>query len=270
MNEKVTAANPNLLNQLAEQAMAEGKPQEQIISEITYPSDSVVLLPGGYITATGEVIKSAEVRELTGADEEYMGKAATLAKAFNGLLERAVVSIGDEPVNSEVLDRLLVGDRDALLLGIYRVTFGDYAELEGFCSGCAEYKPVEIDVNEDIEIKTLNNPIDERKFLVKGKKNTYLVSLPDGTTQKHLVNNSDKTVAELTTLLLEQTVLEINDTPVLSKLQVQNINLADRRKIGEELAKRAPGPKFNNIEVNCPDCEGKVVVPISIGALFRF
>jgi hypothetical protein len=57
---------------------------------------------------------------------------------------------------------------------------------------------------------------------------------------------------------------------VLSKIQVQNIGLADRRKIGEELAKRAPGPKFNNIEIDCPDCEGKVVVPISIGALFRF
>lgn len=270
MNEKVTAANPDLLNQLAHQAMAEGQQQEQIISEITYPSESLVLLPGGYVTSAGEVIKTAEVRELTGKDEEFMGKATTVSKAFNGLLERAVVSIGDIPVTLEIIDQLLVGDRDALLLGIYKVTFGDEAEFEGFCNGCAEYKPVQINIDEDIEVKTLANPIDDRKFTVKGKKNTYLVSLPDGTTQKHLVNNSDKTVAELTTLLLEQTVLEINDTPVISKLQAQNINLADRRKIGEELAKRAPGPRFNPIEVDCPDCEGKVVVPISIGALFRF
>jgi hypothetical protein len=270
VNEKITAANPNLLNQLAEQAMAEGKPQEPIFSEITYPSDSMVFLPGGYITATGEVIKTAEVRELTGKDEEYMGKSPTLSKAFNGLLERAVVSIGDMPVTSEMIDQLLVGDRDALLLGIYKVTFGSEAELEGFCNGCSEYKPVQIDIDEDIEVTTLANPIDDRKFTVKGKKHSYLISLPDGTTQKHLVNNSDKTVAELTTLLLEQTVLEIDETPVLSKLQAQSINLADRRKIGEELAKRAPGPKFNNIEVDCPDCEGKVVVPINIGALFRF
>jgi hypothetical protein len=270
VNEKVTADNPNLLNQLAEQAMSEGKQQEQVISEITYPLDSTVLLPGGYITAAGEVIKTAEVRELTGKDEEFIGKSNTLAKAFNGLLERAVVSIGEMPVTSEIIDQLLVGDRDALLLGIYKVTFGSEAELEGFCSGCSEYKPVQIDIDEDIEVKTLYNPVDDRQFTVKGKKHKYLVSLPDGTTQKHLVNNSDKTVAELTTLLLEQTVLEIDDNPVLSKLQAQNINLADRRKIGEELAKRAPGPKFNNIEVDCPDCEGKVVVPISIGALFRF
>lgn len=270
MNEKITATNPDLLNQLAQQAMAEGQPQEQIISDIEYPSDSLVLLPGGYVTSAGEVIKSAEVRELTGKDEEYIGKAPTLSKAFHGLLEKAVISIGDIEVTPEVIDRLLIGDRDALLLGIYKATFGPSAELQGFCEGCTDYKTVEIDIDEDIEVKTLSNPIDDRRFTVKGKKNTYLISLPDGTTQKHLVNNSDKTVAELTTLLLEQTVLEINDVPVISKSQVQNINLADRRKIGEELAKRAPGPKFENIVVDCPDCEGKVVVPINLGALFRF
>lgn len=270
MNEKVTANNPDLLNQLANQAMSEGKQQEVAFSEITYPSETLVLLPGGYINAAREVTKTAEVRELTGKDEEYMGKAPTLAKAFNGLLERAVVSIGDEPITADIVDQLLVGDRDALLLGIYKVTFGTTAELQGFCNGCSEYKDVEIDVDEDIKISTLKNPIDDRIFTVQGKKHKYLVTLPTGTTQKTLLNNSDKTIPELTTLLLEQTVLEIDDNPVISKLQAQNIGLADRRKIGEELAKRAPGPKFSNIEVDCPDCEGKVVVPISIGALFRF
>lgn len=270
MNEKVTAANPDLLNQLANQAMAEGQQQEVAFSEITYPSETLVLLPGGYVNAAREVIKTAEVRELTGKDEEFMGKAATLAKAFNGLLERAVVSIGDEPITAEIVDQLLVGDRDALLLGIYKVTFGTSAELEGFCNGCSEYKDVEIDVDEDIKISKLSNPIDDRTFTVQGKKHKYLVALPTGVTQKTLLNNSDKTVPELTTLLLEQTVLEVDGNPVLSKIQAQNIGLADRRKIGEELAKRAPGPKFDNIEVSCPDCEGKVVVPISIGALFRF
>ena len=259
-----------MLNQLAEQAMAEGKQTETVFSEITYPSESLVLLPGGYINSAREVVKTAEVRELTGKDEEFIGKSNSLSKAFSGLLERAIVSIGDELVTEDMVDQLLVGDRDALLLGIYKVTFGPVAELQGFCGGCAEYKDVQIDVDEDIEVSTLKNPLDDRVFTVKGKKHKYLVALPTGITQKTLLNNSEKTVPELTTLLLEQTVLEIDDTPVISKLQAQGINLADRRKIGEELAKRAPGPKFNDIKVDCPDCEGKVVVPISLGALFRF
>ena len=270
MNEKVTAANPDLLNQMAQQAMNEGQQQEVIFSEISYPTDTLVLLPGGYITAAGEVIKSAEVRELTGKDEEFIGKSQTPAKAFNGLLERAVISIGDTAVTPDIVENLLVGDRDALLLGIYKVTFGSTATFSEFCGGCVEYKDISIDVDEDIKIQKLNNPITDRTFVVQGKKHKYLVSLPTGSTQKVLLNNSEKTVAELTTLLLEQTVLEIDDVQVLSKVQVQNINLADRRAIGEELAKRAPGPKFDNIVVTCPDCEGKVVVPVSIGALFRF
>lgn len=273
MNEKnlTAASNPAMANDLLAKAIAEPVAQALKEPEITEPSlDTLVLLPGGYITDAGEVIKTAEVRELNGKDEELINKSPSLTKAFNVVLERAVVSIGDEKVTPEILDRMLVGDRDALLLGIYKATFGPTAELPVFCQGCNEVKDVEVDVDRDIEVRKLSNPVMEREFTVKGKSNTYLVSLPTGSTQKELVNNSDKTIAELNTLLLEQTVLEINDQPVISKLQIQNMGLADRRKIGEEIANRAPGPQYNEVTITCPDCDGKVVVPINLGALFRF
>lgn len=273
MNEKNLAAssNPAMANDLLAKAIAE--PVAQLIKEpeISEPSsDTLVLLPGGYINSAGEVIKTAEVRELNGKDEELVNKSASLTKAFNVVLERAVVSVGDEKVTPELLDKMLVGDRDAILLGIYKATFGPTAELAVYCSGCADIKDVEIDVDRDIEVRKLGNPVVEREFTVEGKKNVYLVSLPTGSTQKELVNNSDKTMAELNTILLEQTVLEINDQPVISKLQIQNMGIADRRKIGDELASRTPGPQFNDVTITCPDCEGKVVVPINLGALFRF
>jgi hypothetical protein len=229
-----------------------------------------VLLPGGHINSAGEVIKTAEVRELNGKDEELITKSPNLTKAFNVVLERATVAIGDEQITTDILDRMLVGDRDALLLGIYKATFGPTAEIAVFCAGCSEVKDVEVNVDRDIEIRKLGNPITERQFEVQGKKNTYLVTLPTGSTQKELINNSDKSIAELNTLLLEQTVLEINEQPVISKLQIQNMGIADRRQIGDELAKRTPGPQFDDVTITCPDCEGKVVVPINLGALFRF
>ncbi len=273
MNEKNLAAssNPAMANDLLAKAIAE--PVAQLVKEpeISAPSsDTLVLLPGGYINSAGEVIKTAEVRELNGKDEELVNKSPSLTKAFNVVLERAVVSVGEEKVTPELLDKMLVGDRDAILLGIYKATFGPTAELGVYCAGCADIKDVEIDIDRDIEVRKLSNPILEREFTVQGKKNVYLVSLPTGSTQKELVNNSDKTMAELNTILLEQTVLEINDQPVISKLQIQNMGIADRRKIGDELAKRTPGPQFNEVIITCPDCEGKVVVPINLGALFRF
>ncbi len=269
MNQKVTSATPDLLNSIAEKVVADSAPTTQEPMNIVPPSDNLVLLPGGYINAAGEVIKTAEVRELTGRDEEFLGKMTNFPKALSELLERAVISIGDEPITPAVLDRMLSGDRDALLLGIYKATFGEVVELNSWCEGCKDVKTVEFDIDRDIEVRTLRNPIADREFTVKGKKE-YTVILPTGVTYKELADNSDKTGPELKTILLEQTVTEINGQPVISKTQVRDMSLADRRKIEKELSERNPGPKFEPAVVTCPDCEGEVVVPINLGALFRF
>lgn len=262
------AANPAMANKAVQDMMAE-KPQEVEI-RITPPSDTVVNLPGGYITSAGEVATEAEVRELNGRDEEEISKATTLGKALLTILKRGTVRIGNEPVTEEMLDRLLSGDRDMLLLGIFRATFGNIAHLGGYCGSCAETKDVDVEIDKDIKVKVLTDSINDRTFIVKGKTLEYTVELPTGITQKELMLSADKTVAELNTLLLEQTVVKIGEAPVVSKIQVQNLGLTDRRKIVDEINKRVCGPKFDDLTLPCPDCEGEVQVPISLGTLFRF
>lgn len=269
MTKTISAAdNPALANKALQDALAE-KP-EQIEVEITSPSDTVVTLPGGYVTATGEVITTAEVRELNGRDEEEISKANSLGKALLTVLKRGTVRIGDQPVTDEILDKLLSGDRDMLLLGIFKATFGRIAHMGTYCVVCKEVKDVDIEVDKDIKVKTLNDPINDRLFVVKGKTNEYVVSLPTGVTQKEMIMSTDKTVAELNTFLLENTVLKINNAPVINKTQVQNLGLTDRRKIVEEINKRISGPLFEDLTLTCPDCEGEVQVPINLGTLFRF
>lgn len=262
------AANPALANKAVQEALAE-KPQEVEI-RITPPSDTVVNLPGGYITSAGEVSTEAEVRELNGRDEEEISKATTLGKALLTILKRGTVRVGNEPVTDQMLDNLLSGDRDMLLLGIFKATFGNIAHLGGYCGSCAEGKDVDVEIDKDIKIKVLADPINDRTFIVKGKTLEYTVELPTGITQRELMLSADKTVAELNTLLLEQTVVKIGEAPVVSKLQVQNLGLTDRRKIVDEINNRVCGPQFNDLVLPCPDCEGEVQVPISLGALFRF
>lgn len=263
-----TARGADINNALIEQVLAESEPIKQQ-AEITAPSENLVTLPAGYITASGEVIKTAEVRELTGRDEEYISKSGTIAKAFNTILSRAVVKIGEKKVDDEVLDSLLSGDRDALMLGIYKATFGPVAELASFCDGCQEFKDVEVDVDRDIAVKVLVDGLNDRTFTVIGK-HEYLVTLPTGTVQKELSQATDKTLAELTTILFENTILEIDGHPVISKVMVQNMGIKDRRLVADELSKRAPGPLFENVTITCPDCGGEVGVPINLGTLFRF
>ena len=262
------ASNPALANNLIANAMAE-EPQ-QIKVTIISPSDNSVTLPGGYITSTGEVVTEAEVRELTGKDEEAIARTTNVGKAFISILERGTVRVGDQPVTPEILDSMLSGDRDMLLLSIFKVTFGVEPELPAYCYSCKETKIVGVNIDEDIKVKSLKDPINDRVFTVQGKTQEFTVQLPTGVTQKELLTSIDKTAAELNTLLLENTVLKINNNPVVSKTQVQNLGLVDRKTIIEEINKRIPGPQFDDLTITCPDCESEVKVPISLGSFFRF
>lgn len=262
------AANPALLNKMAKEAMAEVPEQKEV--KILAPLDTTVTLPGGFITSAGEVITTAEVRELTGKDEEAISRATSIGKAILTVLQRGTVKIGDVNATEDVLDKLLSGDRDMLILGIFKATFGNTTEVPAYCASCNDTKVVEVDLNEDIKIKVLTDPVNDRVFTVRGKNQDLTVQLPTGTTQKELILNSDKTAAELNTLLLENTVVKIGESPVLSKIQVQNLGLVDRRTVIEEINKRVSGPVFDDITVTCPDCDSEVSVPINLGALFRF
>jgi hypothetical protein len=260
--------NPELANKLIQQAIQHDEtPVEK--AEFKAPFSNLVDLPGGHVLSTGEVLTTAEVRELTGKDEEAILKATNLGKALIAILNRGVVKVGDIPATEELLDQLLVGDRDALLLGIYRATFGDTVELNGYDVKSGQVESVTVNILEDIKHKILTDPIEQRRFTVKGKKNEYVVHLPTGFAQKEMAASLDKTVSELTTVLLYHCVKEINGNPIYSIEQVRALGLMDRRLLSEELTNRAPGPQFDDITVSNPENDGEVVVPISLGAIFR-
>jgi hypothetical protein len=264
-----TASGNQLNNDLIDQVLsATEQPEEQNI-HITPPSDTQVDLPAGYITPDGEVARVAEVRELNGRDEEALGKSGGGAKSYSVLLSRAVVSIGGQPVTEQVLDSLILGDRDALMLGIYKATFGHTVELVGICQGCGDFKTVEADLNRDVTTKVLTDPVADRTFVVQGRSKEFLVTLPTGALQKELANAGDKSAGEKNTILLQNTVLEIDGSPVIGKAQVQNLGVMDRNTIAAEIGKRLPGPQFEDITLSCPECEGMVVVPFNLGTLFQ-
>jgi hypothetical protein len=259
--------NPALINSMVAQALANDKTEVKPVT-IMPPSDTVVTLPGGYITFAGEVVKEVEVRELNGKDEEAIARSTSVGKALLLILNRGVVRIGEEKATDAMIDSLLAGDRDFLMIAIYKATFGDEAILQGICGECNQIKDVNIHLDTDIKVRPMANAL-ERKFTVDCKVGPVEISLPTGHTQKDLVNNSDKTVAELTTILLENCVDTIDGSDVLGKAQVQNLGLNDRKAIAEEINKRNFGPLFDNVAVTCPDCESEVLVPINLGTLFR-
>ena len=271
----ITAAeNPALANKLAQEAT-------QIIVEevvgstpmITIPSlpDTNIELPGGFYDPLEDtLVTTAEVKELTGADEEDIVRITETGKALMAILQKGTVSVGGKPADRDTLELLLAGDREALLLGIRCATFGTEIELtDVVCSRCPELQTMTIDLKKDVKTQVLEDRINDRTFVLDLKVGKVKVTLPTGNTQNKLVNAPNKNNAELDTLLLSNCVLEINDVQILGQAPIRNLGIQDRRTILEEIAKRNPGPLLNEVKKACNTCGQEVELPLTLADLFR-
>lgn len=232
------------------------------------PADNEVTLPGGYISPGGVLVKYAEVKELNGADEEAISRAGSLARSLEVILQRGVVSVGGEPVGKSTLDDMLSADRDALLLAIRRITFGDTVEYRALCT-CGVEQTFTIDLVADIPIVELDNPIHDREWSVKIKSGTVVLALPNGVTQKKLIEATDKTTAELSTVLLSGCVQSINGKISINSSMVLNLGMLEREKLIEEIVAHNPGPRLGEVKKTCEACGEPIETPLSLVALFR-
>jgi hypothetical protein len=249
-------------------AISETLKEEPVEVTTVAPSDNEVILPGGYVSPGGILAKTAEVRELTGADEEAISRAGSLGKSLTTILQRGVVAIGEEPVGKHTLDDMLSGDRDALLLAIRQATFGTNVEYRAICA-CGEDQVVDIDLSKDVPIKELDNPIQDRLWTTKTKAGEVVLALPNGSTQKQLVEGLDKTTAELGTVLLAGCVQSIDGKISVGSSSVLNLGMADREKLIAEIVEKNPGPRLGEVKKACQACGEDIETPLSLTALFR-
>lgn len=264
-------ANPALANKLAAEAMASAAQEvvsQPVVVDTNLPPDLVVELPGGLFDPFDGVTTTAEIRELTGADEEAIARINDAGKALLTILERATVKIGDKKADVDTLDQLLAGDREALLLAIRKATFGTEIVLgPGGCPECGEEQTFHIDLNKDVEMKKLKD--EDRQFVVNCKVGKVSVMLPTGSTQKNIIAASSKNAAELDTILLKGCITSINNSPLISIETIKNLSLKDRRTIITEIITRNPGPQLAQIKKLCQACGQEVPLPLTLADLFR-
>lgn len=268
MDYQPVASNDEIARVLAASEPEEVE-QDSSRPDILLPMDNEFDLPGGYISPVGEVALDAEVRELTGRDEELIAKSTTRAKALDVVLSRGLIRVGNSTPDDVTRNNLLAGDRDYILLRIYAATFGRELKITRYCTTCQSDSEVSIDLIDDVPVKRLEQA-SERHFQVHCSVGTVEVDLPTGHTQKALMASADKTLAELSTLLLENTVVGLNGSPVIGRAVVLDMPIRDRRKINDAIAERNPGPQMLDIKVPCPTCESSVEVPLNVAALFQF
>ncbi|CAB4152790.1 Baseplate hub assembly protein, bacteriophage T4-like [uncultured Caudovirales phage] len=270
--------NPALAQQLIQAALSMSEEEvgtpEPIVQEtpvmeiVPPPSGNVELLAGLYDSFSGEQVSTAEIRELNGIDEEALSKINDYGRGLLEILKRGVVKIGEKDASSDVLDELLAGDREYLLLKIRIATLGKELSLEGPCSTCGEQQTFLVDLEEDIKVKKLED-LSETSITISCKVGEVIVDLPNGKTQKKLALSNNKTIAELDSILLEECVSLINGSPVLNSKQVKQLGMQDRRTILKELGDKNPGPDLSGIVKSCVACGSEVPTPLTLADLFR-
>lgn len=264
------AQNPALANALINQAV--GDTADDIATPELY--SGIVELPGGWLDPQGNLHKEAEVRELTGADEEAMGKAMIKGtgidwnRMFKVIMERGVVKLGDRAPTPKDLESLLYGDRDAILLGIRIATYGNEHPANIICPLCGRSSDVAFELDKDIPYRKLEDPANIwRKVTLRNGRvaEIRLVTVADqaAATADMRVGN-----AQMTTILLSRCVRSIDGEPHLGEQDMQKMGAGDRKILNTYLMDKAPGPRMGEVVVSCPQCNEESSIAISMTELF--
>ncbi len=110
-----------------------------------------ILLPGGF-WVDGVRHREAELRPLSGDDEVFLGDAGESLlppQKATALLARCLTRLGPLPeVTPDAVRSLDVGDREALLLHLRRLTFGEHLQCILTCPECGEKMDLELNISD--------------------------------------------------------------------------------------------------------------------------
>ena len=147
-------------------------------------------------------------------------------------------------------------------------SFGSTLTLATRCMSCSSEDDTEIHLVDDVPVRTLDDS-DDREWVVKTKLGDAVIALPNGIVQKKLMENSDKTAAEVNTLLLSGCIVSLNGAPSVGASTALSLGMADRSKIIEEIIARNPGPRLGEVKKTCKACGEDIALPLSLVDLFR-
>jgi hypothetical protein len=268
--------NPEKANAEIAKLLADSQSE---VPEITPPPADLVTMPGGLMKGS-KLVRTATVRELTGEHEEALSRASQSLNPFHfidTLLRCGVKQIGDLPeAHTESLLRdLLIGDREFLILEIRRATYGDEIEVEKWtCPQCEGETTLKITLDE-IPVREMDNPETDQVFDVKLRKGRKAhVRLGNGHDQTAMFENTKHTQAERDSILLSKTIQHVTNeqgmeiSTVAFPAMARQMSIPDRRAILTELAKRQPGPRYNEVKFKHDDCGEDVELMVGIGDLF--
>jgi hypothetical protein len=231
-----------------------------------------VALPIGF-AIKNKWYKNARLRPLTGTDEEAIREIARFqlpVERITTLLTRCLMNLGPKsPIDFDDVRALTVGDRDALLLHLRCLTYGDKIQSVLTCpnSKCREKMDVDLTIG---DILVSPNRIARRTYetVISANGTTYEVKfrLPTGADQEAIAELARHDSNAASTSLLQRCIKEIrrNGTKVESK---NNLPFAMAELLSKRMAELDPQADIS-LNLHCPACKQSFLASFDIGDYF--
>lgn len=229
--------------------------------------DSVELLRGVHQELDGQEFwhDVARVRELNGADEEALDilgkkKGVTYTQYMDALLKRAVLNIGtiDVQQHPEVLDKLILADRNTLFLAIVKATYGNTRTIRATCNECSTSNDIEIELDEDFKIRKPSFSL-QKPIIVDTHKGSFSLRLPNGEDLIEAQKDGNGE-AETNSIILSRCLIFGEKAPADKLDYARQLNAGVRRKLIDTLLDVEAGPDLEGVDTQCANCGAEMPV----------
>jgi hypothetical protein len=243
-------------------------------------------LPGGYVDEEGVVHRRAELAPLSGREEELLAgnrlpnsASPESAALVTTVLSRCVRRIGDiAPVSEDIARRLLVADRQALLLRLREVTFG--SEVQGTIScpwpDCGSRMDIDFSLR-DISIRESKDKGPTYQMVLSpeaafvdtdgARRREVCFRLPNGGDQEAVSSLVYQNEAQALTALLGRCIEGLGPMHPPSDQAIGRLSPRARMEIEKQMALVAPEVQ-STLPACCAECEREIVLPLDVHGFF--
>ena len=220
--------------------------------------EAVVTLPGGLLLEDGRLVRRAVLRSPTGREEEWLADhAGPIPPAVTTLIAACLVELEGLTVDRAVARRLLVGDRDYLVLQLRKLSLGDAVQAVASCPACQEKL--------DIDFNIADIPIKERP----GTASTYSVDLARRGRARRRVHFRLPTGADQEALAESDPAdpVEVLFRRCLVDDDGERLSATDRAAVIDEIEAQSPEIDLE-LDLVCPACERSFILPFDTTSFF--
>jgi hypothetical protein len=236
------------------------------------------VLPGGFWDADGRRHRDFELAALTGREEELLAQARPpeTASLVTAVLSRCVRRLGPvSPVPENLARRLLVADRQYLLLKLRQATFGDQVRANLLCPWphCGERVSIDFSIDA-VPVEESPEPapgytMTLSEAAVGGDAGAREVSfrLPTGADQEELSSRVAHDEAGALAGMLARCVQRIGTLAPPTPERVAALSPLARAEIEARMERMAPKVE-QTIEASCAECGRLFLVPFDVQRFF--